>query len=84
MHKSILILKQIYIAHTNIHSQYEFKRPQNTTQANRLLQHNNSPQNQSQASQLQCLQVLKLNKGTQLLLINKFHSHLQEIKTLPI
>ena len=59
MHKSILILKQIYIAYTNIHSQYEFKPPYNTMQATRLLQYNNSPQNQSQTSQLQCLQVLK-------------------------
>ena len=49
-------------------------------QATRLLQNNNPPQNQSQTSQVQCLQVLKSNKGTQLLLINKFHSHLQEIK----
>ena len=52
-------------------------------QATRLLQHNNPPQNQSQTSQVQCLQVLKSNKGTQLLLINKFHSHLQEIKNTP-
>ena len=49
-------------------------------QATRLLQNNNPPQNQSQTSHVQCLQVLKSNKGTQLLLINKFHSHLQEIK----
>ena len=49
-------------------------------QATRLLQNNNPPQNQSQTSQVQYLQVLKSNKGTQLLLINKFHSHLQEIK----
>ena len=53
MHKSILILKQIYIAHTNIHSQYEFKPPYNTMQATHLLQHNNPPQNQSQTSHLQ-------------------------------
>ena len=52
-------------------------------QATRLLQHNNPQQNQSQTSQVQCLQVLKSNKGTQLLLINKFHSHLQEIKNTP-
>ena len=51
-------------------------------QATRLLQNNNLPQNQSQTSQVQCLQVLKSNKGTQLLLINKFHSHLQEIKNI--
>ena len=31
-------------------------------QATHLLQHNNPPQNQSQTSQVQCLQVLKLNK----------------------
>ena len=31
-------------------------------QATRLLQHNNPPQNQSQTSQVQCLQVLKSNK----------------------
>ena len=53
MHKSILIVKQIYIAHTNIHSQYEFKPPYNTMQATHLLQHNNLPQNQSQTSHLQ-------------------------------
>ena len=47
-------------------------------QATRLLQHNNPSQNQ-----LQTLQVLKSNKATQLLLINKFHSHLQEIKNTP-
>ena len=52
-------------------------------QAIRLLQYNNTSQNQSQTSQVQCLQVLKSNKGTQLLLINKFHSHLQEIKNTP-
>ena len=52
-------------------------------QAIRLLQYNNPSQNQSQTSQVQCLQVLKSNKGTQLLLINKFHSHLQEIKNTP-
>ena len=52
-------------------------------QATRLLQHNNSPQNQLQTSQVQYLQVLKSNKGTQLLLINKFHSHLQKIKNTP-
>ena len=52
-------------------------------QATCLLQHKNPPQNQSQTSQVQCLQVLKSNKGTQLLLINKFHSHLQEIKNTP-
>ena len=45
-------------------------------QATRLLQNNNPPQNQSQTSQVQYLQVLKSNKGTQLLLINKFLSHL--------
>ena len=33
-------------------------------QATRLLQHNNPTQNQSQTSQVQCLQVLKSNKGT--------------------
>ena len=44
------------------HSQYEFKPPYNTMQAIRLLQHNNPPQNQSQTSQVQCLQVLKSNK----------------------
>ena len=49
-------------------------------QATFLLQHYNPPQNQSQISKVQSLQVLKSNKGTQLLLINKFHSHLQEIK----
>ena len=65
------------------HSQYEFKPPYNTMQAIRLLQYNNPSQNQSQTSQVQCLQVLKSNKGTQLLLINKFHSHLQEIKNTP-
>ena len=31
-------------------------------QATRLLQHNNPPQNQSQTSQVQCLQVFKSNK----------------------
>ena len=31
-------------------------------QATCLLQHNNPPQNQSQTSQVQCLQVLKSNK----------------------
>ena len=31
--------------------------------ATRLLQHNNPPQNQSQTSKVQCLQVLKSNKG---------------------
>ena len=46
MNKSILKLKQIYIAHTNIHSQYEFKSLYNTMQATRLLQHNNPLQNQ--------------------------------------
>ena len=40
----------------------EFKPPYNTMQATRLLQHNNPPQNQSQTSQVQCLQVLKSNK----------------------
>ena len=52
-------------------------------QATRLLQHNNPSQNQLQTLQVQCLQVLKSNKATQLLLINKFHSHLQEIKNTP-
>ena len=52
-------------------------------QATRLLQHNNPPQNQSQTSQVQCLQVLKSNKGTQLLLINNTHSHLQKMKNTP-
>ena len=124
MHKPILILKQIYIAHSNTpnislnhlirpckppacsnttthyktnfqhhkyrvlqvfksnkmlfitsnqqysftfariekHSQYVFKPPYNIIQATRLLQYNNPPQNQSQTSQQQCLQVLKSNK----------------------
>ena len=31
-------------------------------QATHLIQHNNPPQNQSQTSQVQCLQVLKSNK----------------------
>ena len=44
------------------HSQYEFKLPYNIMQATRLFQHNNPPQNQSQTSQVQCLQVLKSNK----------------------
>ena len=52
-------------------------------QPTHLFQNNNPPQNQSQTSQGQCLQVLKSNKGTQLLLINKFLSHLQEIKNTP-
>ena len=42
-------------------------------QATRLLQHNNPPQNYSKTSQVQWLQILKSNKGTQLLLKNKFH-----------
>ena len=49
-------------------------------QTTHLFQYNNPPQNQSQTSQVQCLQLLKSNKGTQLLLIKKFHSNLQEIK----
>ena len=41
---------------------YEFEQSYNTIHATRLLQHNNSPQNQLQISQVQCLQVLKSNK----------------------
>ena len=52
-------------------------------QATRLLQHNNPPQNYSKTSQVQWLQILKSNKGTQLLLINNTHSHLQKMKNTP-
>ena len=52
-------------------------------QTTHLFQYNNPPQNQSQTSQVQCLQLSKSNKGTQLLLFNKLHSHLQEIKNTP-
>ena len=52
-------------------------------QAIHLLQYNNSPQNQSQTLQVQCLQVLKSNKVILITSNNKFHSHLQEIKNIP-
>ena len=53
-------------------------------QATRLLQHNNPPQNQSQTSQVQCLQVLKSNEilfitSNQLCSFAKIEKHSQYI-----